>query len=85
MTPPERPFSDSCERNKEPILAVLRETFDRPGEVLEIGSGTGQHAVYFAAALPYLQWQTSDLPASHGGILAWLEHARLPNLRLRWN
>jgi cyclopropane fatty-acyl-phospholipid synthase-like methyltransferase len=76
----ERPFSESCERNKEPILAVLQETFDRPGKVLEIGSGTGQHAVYFAAALPHLQWQTSDLPASHGGILAWLEQAHLPNL-----
>jgi len=76
----ERPFSESCERNKEPILAALRETFDRPGEVLEIGSGTGQHAVYFAAALPYLQWQPSDLRANHGGILAWLEQARLPNL-----
>jgi cyclopropane fatty-acyl-phospholipid synthase-like methyltransferase len=78
--PLERPFSESCERNKEPILTVLRETFDHPGDVLEIGSGTGQHAVYFAAALPHLQWQTSDLPASHGGILAWLEQAQLSNL-----
>jgi cyclopropane fatty-acyl-phospholipid synthase-like methyltransferase len=76
----ERPFSESCERNKEPILAVLRETFDQPGKVLEIGSGTGQHAAYFAAALPHLQWQTSDLSASHRGILAWLEHAHLSNL-----
>ncbi|HYP67951.1 MAG TPA: DUF938 domain-containing protein [Thiobacillaceae bacterium] len=80
MTPPERPFSESCERNQEPILSVLREYFDRPGAVLEIGSGTGQHAVYFGAALPHLQWQTSDVPASHGGILAWLEYAHLPNL-----
>jgi cyclopropane fatty-acyl-phospholipid synthase-like methyltransferase len=78
--PLERPFSESCERNREPILGVLRESFDRPGEVLEIGSGTGQHAVYFASALPHLKWQTSDLPASHSGILAWLEQARLPNL-----
>jgi cyclopropane fatty-acyl-phospholipid synthase-like methyltransferase len=77
---PERPFSESCDRNKEPILAVLRESFEQPGAVLEIGSGTGQHAVYFAAALPHLRWQTSDLPASHSGILAWLEQARLPNL-----
>jgi SAM-dependent methyltransferase len=78
--PLEPPFSESCERNKRPILKVLQECFDRPGLVLEIGSGTGQHAAYFAAALPHLQWQTSDLPASHDGILAWLERARLPNL-----
>jgi cyclopropane fatty-acyl-phospholipid synthase-like methyltransferase len=77
---PERPYSESCERNKDPILAVLREAFERPGAVLEIGTGTGQHAVHFGAALPQLQWQTSDLSASHSGIRAWLEHARLPNL-----
>jgi cyclopropane fatty-acyl-phospholipid synthase-like methyltransferase len=49
--------------------------------VLEIGSGTGQHAVYFAARLPYLVWQTSELPVHHAGILAWLAEAQLPNLR----
>lgn len=80
LMPLEKPFSESCERNKEPILAVLRECFDQPGSVLEIGSGTGQHAVHFAAALSHLKWQTSDLPANHSGILAWLEYARLPNL-----
>jgi SAM-dependent methyltransferase len=80
LMPLEKPFSESCERNKEPILAVLRECFDQPGSVLEVGSGTGQHAVHFAAALSHLQWQTSDLPANHNGIVAWLEYARLPNL-----
>ena len=81
MNSSERPFSESCERNKEPILAILRESFDHPGVVLEVGSGTGQHAVFFAAALPHLEWQTSDLSANHAGILAWMEVARLPNLR----
>lgn len=76
----ERPFSESCERNKEPILAVLREVFERPGGVLEIGSGTGQHAVHFARAMPELVWQTSDLPASHPGIRLWLDEVALPNL-----
>lgn len=76
----ERPFAESCERNKAPILAVLREVFARPGRVLEIGSGTGQHAVHFAGALPHLVWQTSDLPANHPGIRAWQEAAGLPNL-----
>jgi SAM-dependent methyltransferase len=48
--------------------------------VLEIGSGTGQHAVHFGAALPDLTWQTSDLPANHEGIRAWLDEAALPNV-----
>lgn len=52
----ERPFSAACERNREPILAVLRHAFADRTRVLEIGSGTGQHAVHFAAALPHLHW-----------------------------
>jgi hypothetical protein len=56
-----------------PILAVLREHFADRRHVLEIGSGTGQHAVYFAKALPHLSWQTSDLPENHDGIRLWLE------------
>lgn len=77
----ERPFSPSCERNQAPILAVLREAFARRQRVLEIGSGTGQHAVHFAAALPHLVWQTSDRIENHAGIQAWLNDAALPNLR----
>ncbi|MGH8676748.1 MAG: DUF938 domain-containing protein, partial [Burkholderiales bacterium] len=57
-----KPVSDACERNREPILGVLREAFACVRNVLEIGSGTGQHAVYFAAALPHLTWHTADLP-----------------------
>ena len=75
----EKPCSPSCERNREPILAVLRERFARCKRVLEIGSGTGQHAVYFAAALPKLRWQTSDVAENLPGIRMWLKEAALPN------
>ncbi len=67
-----KPFAESCEQNKHPILAVLREEFAQASEVLEIGSGTGQHAVFFARELPHLHWQTSDCAENHPGILAWL-------------
>jgi cyclopropane fatty-acyl-phospholipid synthase-like methyltransferase len=75
----DKPHSPACERNREPILAVLREHFADRRRVLEIGSGTGQHAVYFAAALPQLQWQASDRVENHAGIRAWLDEAALPN------
>jgi len=75
-----KPYSEACEENKVPILAVLRQVFGDRQRVLEIGSGTGQHAVYFASHLPHLSWQTSDLPANLAGIRAWLEEAALPNL-----
>ena len=54
------PFSEACVRNKEPILAVLRGCFADRTQVLEIGSGTGQHAVHFARHLPHLAWQPTD-------------------------
>lgn len=76
----EKPYAPSCERNREPILAVLRRHFHDRHRVLEIGSGTGQHAVYFGAALPQLQWQTSDRAEQHEGIRAWLAEAALPNV-----
>lgn len=81
MTPMiEKPDAPSCARNREPILAVLRSHFADRTRVLEIGSGTGQHAVYFAAALPQLSWQASDRAENLAGIGAWLEEAGLPNL-----
>ena len=74
-----KPFSEACEENKQPILEVLRRLFVDVREVLEVGSGTGQHAVYFAQALPHLHWQTSDRGENHPGIRAWLEEYALPN------
>ncbi|MGA9342768.1 MAG: DUF938 domain-containing protein [Rhodanobacteraceae bacterium] len=74
-----KPVSPSCERNREPILAVLRRHFADRARVLEIGSGTGQHAVHFAAALPGLEWQASDRADNLPGIRAWLDEVALPN------
>jgi cyclopropane fatty-acyl-phospholipid synthase-like methyltransferase len=74
-----KPCSPACERNRDPILAVLREHFARRRSVLEIGSGTGQHAVHFAAAMPWLAWQCSDVADNLPGIRAWLDEARLAN------
>lgn len=76
----DKPYSAACDRNRDPILTVLREVMPTPAHVLEIGSGTGQHAVYFGAQLPHLLWQTSDLPHNHSGIVAWLNEASLPNV-----
>jgi hypothetical protein len=75
----EKPFSPSCERNREPILAVLCERFADRRHVLEIGSGTGQHAVHFAQAMPWLVWQCSDRAEYLPGIGAWLDEAGLAN------
>ena len=76
----ERPFAESASCNAPPILEVLRHEFAACQNVLEIGSGTGQHAVTFAAALPHLRWQTSDLDENHAGIRAWLAEAGLDNV-----
>ena len=75
-----RPHSAPAERNRDPILAVLRHHFANRQRVLEIGSGTGQHAVHFGAAMPHLSWQTSDLPENHAGIRAWIEASGLDNV-----
>ncbi|MFT3807822.1 DUF938 domain-containing protein [Arenimonas sp.] len=74
------PDAPATGRNREPILAVLREAFAGRRHVLEIGSGTGQHAVFFAEALPDLQWQTSDLPDRHEAIAAWIAASGLDNV-----
>jgi cyclopropane fatty-acyl-phospholipid synthase-like methyltransferase len=77
----DKPFAEYAARNAAPVLEVLRREFRDCAEVLEIGSGTGQHAVTFAAELPHLQWQTSDLDENLPGIHAWIESAQLANLR----
>ncbi len=66
-------FSQSCENNKGPILDVLLPLLRRQRACLEIGSGTGQHAAFFAARLPHLVWQTSDIAGNHASIDAWID------------
>jgi cyclopropane fatty-acyl-phospholipid synthase-like methyltransferase len=75
-----RPHSEACERNRDPILEVLRQWMIAPGTVLEIGAGTGQHAVHFAAAMPHVRWVATDLEENHAGIGAWIEDSGLTNL-----
>lgn len=75
----DRPYAPSCDRNRDPILQVLQRQFADRRQVLEIGSGTGQHAVHFAAALPQLTWQCSERAEHLPGIAQWLEVAALPN------
>ena len=75
-----RPDAPAAGRNREPILEVLQSEFRDVRTVLEIGSGTGQHAVFFAAAMPHVQWQTSDLAGNHEGINAWIEWSKLENV-----
>jgi SAM-dependent methyltransferase len=80
-TAPQAGFSDACERNKNPILGILRTTFNECTSVLEIGSGTGQHAVYFAEQLPHLFWQPSDTVDYLPGLRARVDHNELANLK----
>lgn len=76
----DKPYSQACENNKGPILDVLKVRLGVSRRLLEIGSGTGQHAVYFAALLPHLQWQTSDRLENHAGINAWIDDFPAANL-----
>lgn len=81
MTDSTLPFSQACENNKDAILAKLTEIFAGINTVLEVGSGTGQHAVHFAKALPHLVWQTADRPQYHDGINAWINWSGLDNIK----
>lgn len=76
-----KPFSQACENNKRPILNILSKVFSQHKHVLEIGSGTGQHAVFFGQHLPHVTWQTSDLSVNHQGINLWLTEADLSNVQ----
>lgn len=74
------PDAPATGRNRGAILEVLKNELSSADSVLEIGSGTGQHAVFFAGELPYLVWHTSDRPENHAGITAWIEHSALTNV-----
>ena len=76
-----KPFSQACENNKQSILNILTRALVKQKHVLEIGSGTGQHAVYFAKNLPFLTWQTGDLSINHEGINQWISDFPSPNIR----
>jgi SAM-dependent methyltransferase len=75
-----KPYSEACERNREPIAAALDPWMGDRHRVLEIGSGTGQHAAFFAERWPWLRWQPSDHPDHLPGIEAWRAEAALLNL-----
>jgi len=70
-----KPYAPACDRNRDPILSVLHRVLPEQGQVLEIGSGTGQHAAFFSAALPHLQWLPSDLPPRLSGITQWCDQS----------
>lgn len=75
------PFSPAAERNREPIARVLADWLPRSGTVLEIGAGSGQHAVAFAGQFPALAWQPSEHPSALAGLAARVDAAGLSNLR----
>lgn len=76
-----KPYCSACDKNRGPILSVIEPLLCSCSSVLEIGSGTGQHAVYFADKLPHLIWCTSDLAEKHDDIKTWLDEAGLSNTR----
>lgn len=75
-----KPFSEACERNKQPILDVISPLLETKTSLLEIGSGNGQHAVYFSQEMPHLTWQTSDRLEYHPAINLWIDDATNPNI-----
>jgi len=74
--------SDACERNKDPILEILKDIFGNSRDVLEIGSGSGKHALYFSRNLPHLTWQPSELEENLAAIRAQLVPGTLKNICL---
>ena len=74
-----KPYSAACDQNRYAILDIIKPLLSEKRTVLEIGSGTGQHALFFAQEMPHLIWQTSDRVENHAGILQWLQEAKLNN------
>ena len=75
-----KPYSPACDENADPILQILKPRLRDAETLLEIGSGTGQHAVIFGKALPHITWLTSDVANHHAGIRAWVQEAGLSNV-----
>ncbi|MDQ7015781.1 MAG: DUF938 domain-containing protein [Gammaproteobacteria bacterium] len=76
----QKPYSEACDQNAQPIFDLLSQKTPPHSTLLEIGSGSGQHAVYFGKALPSVSWQTSDRQQNHSGITLWLEEYALDNV-----
>ena len=77
-----KPYSASCERNWKPIADILKKFITNESQTLfEIGSGTGQHAVYIAPYFPKLTWITSDILSNHDGIKKWLNETKTNNIK----
>lgn len=77
-----KPFSPACERNRKDIIKQLQKVLAHSKSVLEIGSGSGQHAIWFAPRLPWLEWYTSDLASRNAGLKTWLSESPNGNLHL---
>ena len=75
-----KPFSESCDRNKQPILSVIKPLLENKQSLLEIGSGTGQHAVFFAEQLGHILWYTSDQQENHDDIRLWIDDSHATNI-----
>jgi SAM-dependent methyltransferase len=75
-----RPYAAACDRNREPIAERLATWLPARARILEIGSGTGQHAVYFGERFSTVEWQTSDVAGNHAGIRAWIESSGRENV-----
>ncbi|MFK8067106.1 MAG: DUF938 domain-containing protein [Gammaproteobacteria bacterium] len=76
----DKPFSQACENNKKFILEVLERIFSDPCIMIEVGSGTGQHAIYFAEKLPHITWQPTDQAENLNGIEQWITETDLSNI-----
>ena len=76
-----KPFAESSEQNKQPILEVLKQYTHNIESILEIGSGTGQHAVFFAEQFPQINWIATDQAQYLAGIQMWVEDAGLQNIQ----
>ena len=81
MDQEEKPHAPSCDRNQEPLLEALTPILKKRRNLLEIGSGTGQHAVFMAPKLNHMTWTLSDLEDRHRGISLWLREKPILNIR----
>ncbi len=75
-----KPHAPAAERNGQAILEIISIEFGACRSVLEVGSGTGQHAVFFARAMPWLTWQSSDVAENHPAIRSWIVDSGLENV-----